>query len=144
MIMSYNNTTQSNKSTCPKCGSLNLKFQMRSAGTKSTSNYYHTYSGNSWIIPSWRKKYRSNRNYKSIALCQDCGYCFEPYQNGSESTLDKLIDFVIIFIYLIVLFFTSNWFKKHKKQFFIVIAILFGIGVLMGVIGFIIPDSALE
>ena len=142
MIMSYNNTMQSHKPTCPKCGSHNLKFQMRSAGTKSTSNYYHTYSRNSWIIPSWRKKYRSNRNYKSIALCQECGYCFEPY--CEKGFLYYFLYFLIASIYLGYLFFTSNWFYKHKKGFFIAVAILFGIGVLMGVIGFMIPESALE
>lgn len=127
---------------CPRCGSNHLKYQMRSAGTKSATNYYHYHSATSWIIPAWHRKYKSKREYKSVALCQNCGYCFEPY--SGNRVLNFLFWLLTLPIALGGLFFTSEWFKQNKKKFFIitgiVIAVVWILIIILYFMGMIIPD----
>ena len=127
---------------CPKCGSTNLEYHIRSAGTKSTANYYNISSHKSWIIPSWQRKYKSKRNYKSVALCKACGYSFEPYPE--KGFLYYFICVLTLPVFLGYLLFSSKWFKEHKKQFFITVGISLAVGffltILLYFIGINIPD----
>lgn len=59
---------------CPKCGSNNVTFQLRHAGTTSTTNYYRTGVKSSVIFPAGRKTRSSQTHQKSVGLCQSCGY----------------------------------------------------------------------
>ena len=133
---------QNSSPVCPRCGGNHLKYQMRSAGTRGNANYYHIHSGKSWIFPSWHKTYSSKRNYKSVALCQDCGYCFEPYPE--KGLLYYFFCLLILPVVLGYLFFTSKWYKEHKKQFFkiagIVVAVILILTIILYFIGINIPD----
>lgn len=62
---------------CPKCGSTNVKFQLRSAGTSSRSSYYRTGVKTSWFLPAGERSYKSRRKQISVGLCQNCGYHWE-------------------------------------------------------------------
>lgn len=59
---------------CPKCGGSNFRYELRSAGTRSRTNYYRTGVRRSWVIPAGRKTYRSQRQQKAVGMCADCGY----------------------------------------------------------------------
>lgn len=87
--------------TCPKCGSDQVKFELRSAGTTSKTNYYRTGVKKSWFIPSGYKTRESQRNYKSIAVCQNCGHHWEV---GAPGFLTTVISWVIIIAILVVAF----------------------------------------
>ena len=62
---------------CSRCGGTHVKVELRPAGTTSTTNYYRTGSKNSILFPSNQRTHSSQRNYKSIAFCQDCGDYWE-------------------------------------------------------------------
>lgn len=64
-------------SICPRCGSSSIKFSTKHAGTVSESKYYRTGVKNSWILPAGRKTYRSDKIYKTVCLCQKCGYSWD-------------------------------------------------------------------
>lgn len=71
---------------CPKCGSADVKFQLRSAGTVSRSKYYRTGVKRSWFLPASERSYKSNRKQISVGLCQNCGYCWDPGQESPSSS----------------------------------------------------------
>ena len=99
-----------NKPNCPKCGSFNTKFEMRSAGTRAKSNYYRTGIKNSWIIPAGQKTYKSKRKYKSMCLCQNCGYLWTP-PNPGDIALGKFVVsafYIIVYLALIVAVFSKE------------------------------------
>lgn len=89
------------KITCPKCGSDQVKVELRSAGTTSKTNYYRTGVKKSWFIPSGYKTRESQRNYKSIAVCQNCGHHWEV---GTPGCLTTVISWVIVIAILVVAF----------------------------------------
>lgn len=59
---------------CPKCGSHKFRYELRSAGTTSRSNYYRTHSRKSWFFPVGQTTRSSKRHQKSVGICPDCGY----------------------------------------------------------------------
>lgn len=59
---------------CPKCNSENVSFQLRSAGSTSTTAYHQF--GDYYKTGSRTRT--SKQNYKSVALCQHCGHLWEP------------------------------------------------------------------
>ena len=75
---------------CPQCGSSNIRFDVRPAGTKSKSNYYRTGIKNSWILPAGQKTYKSNKRYKTMCLCQNCGNLWERKDPAIKATLKAL------------------------------------------------------
>lgn len=88
---------------CPHCGSENVKINLRSAGTNSKTRYYRTGVKKSWIVPSYKRSYSSQRNYSSIAVCQDCGYNWEVSSSstgGGNSAFSTIILFIIVFAIL--------------------------------------------
>lgn len=127
--MDKNFFATADKRVCPKCGSDCLKYQMRSAGIKSNSKYYHHHSKNSLFFPSSRQNYSSKRNYKSVALCQNCGYCFEPYPE--QGVLYYFLLLCLLPFYLAYMLFTSKWFENHKKHFFIGVGIVVGFEIIL-------------
>lgn len=97
--------------TCPNCGSSNVRFELRAAGTKSTTNYYRTGVRNSWLIPAGRKKYSSQRQQKSVGICQNCGY---KWDNKEKGCLFYLLCLVFLPITIGVLFYKSKRIKMKK------------------------------
>ncbi len=95
---------------CPQCGSTNIRFDMRSAGTKSKSNYYRTGIKNSWILPAGQKTYKSNRRYKTMCLCQNCGNLWERKDPAIKATLKAvfLLCCAITYLSMIVASFSSD------------------------------------
>lgn len=117
--------------TCPKCGSTNVKFEIRSAGTKSSTNYYRTGVKSSWFIPAGRKSYNSNRKQKSVGICQNCGHIWEPVEDGC---LFYLICVLFFPITLSILFYKSNRIKMEKKYRVLVIIAAFLLIISLGAI----------
>lgn len=68
---------------CPMCGSTNIDFQLRHAGTKSITHYYRHGVKSSWIIPASRKTQTSETRQKAMALCKNFGYYREAYSEPS-------------------------------------------------------------
>ena len=91
---------------CPYCGSQNITFQLRDAGTRSKTNYYRTGVRNSWVLPAGQKRYRSKRQQKSVGLCQSCGYSWDAY--SEKGCLFYLLCVVFFPISLSVWFYRSN------------------------------------
>ena len=90
---------------CPNCGSHNFRYELRAAGTRSTTNYYRTGVKNSWVLPAGQKTYHSQRKQKAVGICLDCGYVEERQEKGC------------LFYLLCLLFFPislSVWFYKAK------------------------------
>lgn len=83
---------------CPKCGSDRFHYELRSGGTKSTTRYYSTGVKKSWVIPSGRRTYSSNRKQESIGICPDCGYTDKQSQGG----IGCLTGIVIILVLAII------------------------------------------
>lgn len=74
---------------CSRCGGTNIKVELRAAGTTSTTNYYRTGVKKSLFFPSNQKTHKSNRNYKSIAFCQDCGDYWEIVSSNELHMIEQ-------------------------------------------------------
>ena len=85
---------------CPQFGSTNIRFDMRPAGTKSKSNYYRTGIKDSWILPVGQKTYKSNRRYKTMCLCQNCGNLWERKDPAVKAALKVVLLLCCAVIYL--------------------------------------------
>ena len=82
--------------TCPICKSDRVSVELRSAGTTSSTNYYRTGVKSSWFIPSGQKTRTSKQKYKSMAICQNCGYHWEADANSSlAGCLGRLIGYIL-------------------------------------------------
>lgn len=91
------------KLKCPACGSTNIRFDVRPAGTKSKSNYYRTGIKDSWILPVGQKTYKSNRRYKTVCLCQNCGNLWERKNPMIGSVIKAFILLTCLAIYIAVI-----------------------------------------
>lgn len=88
---------------CPICQSEDIKVELRSAGTTSKSNYYRTGIKKSWFIPAGQKTHKSERNYKSIAICQNCGHHWET-NTGDGGCITTIIGWIILIIIIVSIF----------------------------------------
>lgn len=94
--------------TCPNCGGSNFRFELRSAGTTSKSNYYRTGIKKSWILPAGQKTRTSQRYQKSVGICQDCGYILDNEAQSKAAGAWIIVVLVVVFIVYM--------FVKEKKQ----------------------------
>lgn len=99
---------------CPKCGSNKFHYELRSAGTRSKSNYYKTGFDDNWVIPAGQKTYKSDRRQKAIGFCPNCGYV-EDKQPQQKSGWFYLLCFVTWPISLCVWFYKTDLFRIDKK-----------------------------
>lgn len=76
---------------CPKCGSSDFHYELRSGGTTSRSSYYRTGSKKSWIIPSGMRSHSSNRKQIAVGICPNCGYTKRKNEASGCSTILGLI-----------------------------------------------------
>ncbi|MGN0735184.1 MAG: hypothetical protein ACI4LP_05125 [Anaerovoracaceae bacterium] len=98
------------KLKCPMCGSTNIQFEARPAGTKSKSNYYRTGIKNSWVLPAGQKTYKSRRNYKTVCLCKNCGHLWDK-KSAVSAAVWKLLGwmcFIAVYIAVVVAIFSDN------------------------------------
>ena len=66
---------------CPQCGSSKIGFKRERTGTNSKSSSRKKYVG------TGRKgTYNSTASYRTIGLCQNCGYTWSPNSNSGTST----------------------------------------------------------
>lgn len=56
------------------CGCTNIKFQVKSMGSRGHASYYRTGVKRSWLIPSGYKTYNGNKRQETVCLCTKCGY----------------------------------------------------------------------
>jgi len=105
---------------CPKCGSDKFHYELRSAGTRSKSNYYKTGFDDNWIIPAGQKTYNSERKQKAVGFCPNCGYVEEKQEKGCLYYLLCLIFFPIS---LSVWFYKTDLFQLDKKWRALIIAV---------------------
>lgn len=99
---------------CPKCGSSSVKCEIRAAGTTVKSHYYRTGVKSSWFIPAGTKTYRSKRKHKTVALCQNCGCCFNPDTVDAKKCLFYVLCFMFFPISLSVWFYRTPRVKLNK------------------------------
>lgn len=128
---------------CPKCGSSNVTFQLRHAGTTSSTHYYRHGVKSSWIIPAGRKTRRSDTRQKSVGLCQSCGYSWTASSEPSGwfyllCILFFPITLVVLLVRAIIKFIQKPSDKLSKKQKILivcgVIALFFIIGMVNAII----------
>lgn len=128
---------------CPMCGSHNIEFQLRHAGTKSTTHYYRTGVKSSWVIPAGRKTRRSETRQKTMALCKNCGYNWEAYSEPSGwfyllCILFFPITLIVLLVKAIINFIQKPSDKLTKKQKIMivcgVIALFFIIGMINAIV----------
>lgn len=98
---------------CRRCGGTHIKVELRSAGTTSTTNYYRTGAKNSILFPSNQRTHNSQRNYKSIAFCQDCGDYWEIVSSDELRMIEQgkryLKRIGIVLLCLFVFLFISSF-----------------------------------
>lgn len=97
---------------CPNCGSERFKYELRSAGTQSKSNYYRTGVKNSYLFASGKKSYHSERKQKTVGFCPDCGYIEDKQEKGC---LYYLLCLMFWPISLSVWFYRTNLIRLQKK-----------------------------
>ena len=86
---------------CPNCGSEKFRYELRSAGTRSTTNYYRTGFKKSILFPSGIKVRSSNVQQKTVGYCPNCGYKEDQTTNENGGSYIPIILLVIIVIGLI-------------------------------------------
>ena len=93
---------------CPKCHGNNVKFKREKLGTVGSS---HSRKG--IISPTRDTKMVRQEAYRTIGMCQDCGYTWDP-NNGADNKKSKgcLWWFLMLCIWPIAL---SVWFYKTDK-----------------------------
>lgn len=99
---------------CPSCGSENVKFNLRSAGTVSSTSYYRTGIKSSWFIPSGQKTHKSSRKHKVVCVCQDCGYLWD--RKGQPSFLSQCVSILMLLFVLFVVFKACSGIKSNIRS----------------------------
>ncbi len=84
---------------CPRCGSRRFKYELRSAGAQSSSNYYRTGIKSSLLLPKRHKTYRSKRRVRSVGICPDCGYI----QKNVPQPSDTIIGYVFLVVVILII-----------------------------------------
>ena len=104
--------------TCPRCGSNRFQYELRAAGTRSRTNYYRTRKRGktSWVIPSGRKTYRSQRKQHSVGVCPDCGYTTTRSSGGGfENAGCLLYVFAFIFFPFTLAYLLTVWIFQSER-----------------------------
>lgn len=112
---------------CPRCGSPRFHYEIRSAGTNSTTNYYRTGSRRSWLFPSGIRTYNSQHKHKSVGICPECGYREEIIEKGCLYYLICLIFFPIS---LSIWFCNTKLIRLNKKWRLLFVASIWAIVIL--------------
>ena len=99
---------------CPNCGSPDFRYELRSAGTRSKSNYYHTGVKDSWIVPAGQKTYKSTHAQKAVGFCPECGYV-EDKQAQQKSGWFYVLCFLFFPITLSVVFYKTDKIALDRK-----------------------------
>lgn len=120
---------------CPRCGSPKFRYELRSAGSRSRSNYYHTGAGDNWVIPKGQKTYKSQHTQKALGFCPDCGYIEEKHEKGCLFYFLCLIFFPIS---LCVWFYRTNLIPLDKKWKVLIITVFWA---LLFVCASLAPDT---
>ena len=123
------------KLKCPECGSTNIRFDVRPARTKSKSDYYRTGIKDSWILPVGRKMYKSDRRYKTMCLCQNCGNLWKRKNPAVKPTIKGILLLACFVTYLaiIVAAFSNDPELTANRETYIVCAVVLT-GVFAGLI----------
>lgn len=106
---------------CPNCGSDKFRYELRSAGTRSKSNYYRTGVDDSWIVPAGQKTYKSQRKDKTVGFCPDCGH-IEDKQAQQKSGWYYVLCFMFWPFTLSVWFYRAKSIRLDKKWRALIIA----------------------
>lgn len=131
---------------CPRCGSHNITFQLRHAGTTSTTNYYRHGVKSSWIIPAGRKTRSSQTHQKSVGLCQSCGYSWVASSEKSGwfyllCILFFPITLVVLLVKAIINFIQKPSDKLTKKQKIMIVCGVIGLFFIIGMINAIVTGK---
>lgn len=95
------------KAGCPKCGSQNINFKRESMGSRSKSTSVKITKG------VRTRSGGSTTSYRTVGLCQDCGYAWAVGGNNSGSA-HKPWWFWLLMIYIWPIC-LSIWFWKTEK-----------------------------
>ena len=118
------------KTKCPKCGSRNVTFSRESYSSKNRSTS---------VRVTKRVRTRSggsSRSYRTIGLCQDCGFTWAPNSGGSASKPWWMWVLIIMFwpISLSIWFWKTSMVKLPNKTKGIILGAVWGVFLLITVI----------
>ena len=96
---------------CPKCGSNRFHYEVRSAGSRSTT-YHYRRRGKGWFFPSGKSVRSSVRRHKRIGICPNCGYV-EDFEGTAKAGC-----FIILVIFVAIIGITEggkDFLNRNKK-----------------------------
>ncbi len=110
-----NTTSQtSDGGCCPKCGSSKIGFKRERIGTNSRSTSRKKYVG------TGRKgSYSSTASYRTVGLCQNCGYTWEPGTSSNfnlSSSKSNMVWWVLGWIFIFPLPLTIILLRKNNMN----------------------------
>ena len=112
--------------TCPKCGSNQVSVNLRSAGTRSHTNYYRHGVKNSWIMPAGRRSYRSDRKHKAVCLCQNCGHVWDA-KNQEKGFAYYFLCVILFPLSLSLLFYDTEKIQLDRKWRVLILAVVWAV-----------------
>ena len=129
---------KSNKGRCPKCGSEDISFKREATRRNSKSTSYR-------ITKNVRTRGgSSSASYRTIGLCQNCGYSWVPNSGSGTGGHPWWWVFAICFwpISLSILFWKSDKFKLSRKTKGIALGVIWGVFLLITIISGVTTDSS--
>lgn len=138
-----NNQLDSDSCSCPKCNSRNFKYQREKVATVS-----NTQSKKSSMTNTRNSNSVKQTAYRTIGLCQNCGYTYYPNDSIATTATSKKHGFwwwllVICFwpIPLSIWFYKTEKVKLEKKW---KLAIITGFWVFMLIVSALSPDQEIQ
>lgn len=105
---------QSQTACCPQCGSTKIGFKRERTGTNSKSSSRKKYIGT-----GSKGTYNSQANYRTVGLCQNCGYAWTPNSSSKKQVSEKdqkTILYIFGFVFIFPLPITYILLKNQKCQ----------------------------
>ena len=99
---------------CPKCGSNNIKFHREREGATYSRRYRRTGVKSSWIFPAGLSSGSRNYDYRTVGVCQNCGYTFTTTSSGNSGCLTYVLIFVVL-VFLLSKCTGGNSGKSNEK-----------------------------
>ncbi len=118
-----NQNNESNAGKCPKCGSVNIKFQREKIGSVGKSQSHKSAFSNTRNSNSVRQN-----AYRTIGLCQNCGHTWDPDDDGTSSIKKSWVFWLIAILFwpisLSIWFYKTPKIKLEKKWRIIILAVV--------------------
>lgn len=127
-----NNNDEKSIGNCPKCGNCKITFRRERIATTSQSSSHKKYIGTGRYSESV-----SQSAYRTVGICQNCGYTWDPNLNETSKKSDKktwlwVLGWIFIFpLPLTILLIRNKNIKPATK--YGIIAFTWGLFFLIGI-----------